>query len=221
MSSELLRFVHDELEYFQLEWKHDMSDASIRRGSASLRTLLHENKLQLAWKYCGFEKQPKFLASTLSDLDLNLPENDFVFRQAGGAKSFGISVGDVQLFDRSLSAEEIKAMYDAGPKDGPRLVPLSLVEFAGSTSIIISKTKISRIEIILYVCNKLGGAHLDETRKPDKTLEGKFVLLDGYRKNLKLADRDPVYFELLSTVHFLQQSKDMHKLRKAIDHVLG
>ena len=80
---------------------------------------------------------------------------------------------------------------------------------------------ISRHETITYVANKLGGAHLDQKRDTSKILELKYQLLDSLRSNLRLADRDPVFFEVLSIVNYLQQAPDIHKLRKRLRDLLG
>ena len=70
------------------------------------------------------------------------------------------------------------------------------------------------------LANRVLGSMRVWSRQRDKALDKKFILLDSHRKELKVAGRDPISFELLSTVHFLRQSKDMHKPRKAIEQRL-
>ena len=215
MSSELLTYIYEELNYFQYDWKHDMSDIAIRRGSSSLRSLIHEDKLQLAWKEVGFEKQPRILATSLDYININDPLYDFSFIQAGGAKTFGVEIKNATIYNRALSDNEVKELYNK-EKNELEQKPITLSNFKKSTCIIINKNKISREEVILYVGNKLGEAHFDENRNIEKPLEAKFHLMDNYRKMIKIGNRDPIYLELLSMVHYIQQSQDIHKLRKII-----
>jgi len=219
MGSDLLAYIYEELNYFQNEWKHDISDIAIRRGSTSLRSLLHEDKLQLAWKEVGFEKQPRILATSLDYININDPLYDFSFMQAGGAKTFGAEIKNAAVYNRALSDKEIKELYNK-EKNEIEQKPISLSEFKKSTCIIINKIKISREEVILYVGNKLGGSHFDEKRNIEKTIEAKFFIMDNYRKMIKIGNRDPIYLELLSIVHYIQQSQDIHKLRKIIKDLL-
>ncbi len=209
----LFSYVYEELLYYQKEWKHDMSDASIRRGSASLRSLLLENKLQLAWKYAGFEKQPKILAPFLDEYIRNLQIGEIDFIQAGGAISNAVQIAAVLQLSRILSEEERKRIYNKGPF---KLKAMKFSDFVNSECIIVKGTAITRIEIVKYVSNKRGGAHLDSKRDQTKKLEKKYTLLDGISKIIKVTDRDPVMFELLSTVHYMQNSHDIHKLRKRL-----
>ncbi len=193
---ELNKFVYEELSYYQLEWKHDMSDSSIRRGSASLRNLLHENKLQIAWKNAGFDKQPTVLAPSVKDYIINFNIEKIKYIQAGGAISNGIQFSTSFQGTGVLSEKEIKDLYKLGRF---RLKPFKLSEFCQSICIIVRGKTISRDELIQYVTNKLGGAHFDGKRETSKNIEVKFLLLDEYRKSFSITDRDPIMFELLST----------------------
>jgi hypothetical protein len=67
-----------------------------------------------------------------------------------------------------------------------------------------------RREIIQYVANKLGGAHYDERRDERERL------LDYAQEAYKVADKKPIYFELLSTGQKLVRSPDIERLRQKL-----
>lgn len=217
VDKELLTYVLEELSYYLKEWTPEISDTSIRRGSASLRNLLHEGKLQLAWKQVGFVKQPIILAPTLDHyLDkFNIGIIESI--QAGGALSKYGTASSIALFNKALSEAEIKVLHSI---DDYTLKQFCLNEYLDSTCIIIKGKKISRKELIGYISNKLGGTHFDQDRNINKELEQKFILLDDYRKTTTVIERNPIMFELLSTIHYLQNSDDIIKLRKQLEIVV-
>ena len=78
---------------------------------------------------------------------------------------------------------------------------------------IIRKLDISRVELIKYVANKLGGTHIDFTRKSNKLLEQKFSYLDSLH-NYEQVDKNIIPCELLSIGQELVNSKHIQKLIK-------
>ena len=62
--------------------------------------------------------------------------------------------------------------------------------------------------MIQYVANKLGGAHHDERRG---VKDMKFTLLDQAVREIQIAGKSAVYFELLSCGKALIKSDDIRK----------
>ena len=181
MDRELLRYVLDELEYYQTQWRHDMQDSSVRRGSSSLRSLLIENKLQLAWKEVGFSKQMRVMAPSLDEIIAGRDSKEIQFAQAGGGLSHAIQIAGPMVLNRALSPDEIKAEYNKGPGSIHKV--LWLAEYLDSACMIVQGVRITRKEVIQYVSNKLGGAHYDPERDASKKLEEKYSLLDKFPQN--------------------------------------
>jgi len=104
--------------------------------------------------------------------------------------------------------------------------PVKLAISLRQPSFVIEGILINREEVIKYVSNKLGGAHYDSSRKPRASsrgvsLEEKYALLDSARNSTMLADKNAIYYELLSIGQRLVNSKDVQQVRKALRGVLN
>jgi hypothetical protein len=77
-----------------------------------------------------------------------------------------------------------------------------------------------RREVILYVANKLGGAHLDHRRT---SREETFRLLDKFREEFKLelSEKDVIYYELLSAGRALAGAPDISTLRNRLTELIS
>ena len=148
---ELFQYVYDELNYYQNEWKHDMTDVSIRRGSSSVRSLLVEGKLQLAWKTVGFLKSPKIMAPCFYKAIEDYKLKDIIFAQVGGAISHSIQVESNILLKGILTEEQIK---EIAKKRSNLNKVFKLNEFLESPCMAIEGAIITRSATIKYVANK-------------------------------------------------------------------
>ena len=74
---------------------------------------------------------------------------------------------------------------------------LGLRAFVESPCMVIEGAVVIRRVLIKYVSNKLGGAHFDRTRGFSQE-EIAFRRLDSVGSTLRLADKNAIYFELLS-----------------------
>jgi hypothetical protein len=212
-SDDFLAFVHEELCYYQFEWKHDMSDAAVRRGSSSMRTLMWENKLQNAWKAVGFSAQPRVMSPTLAKYLESFDPKRLSFAQAGGALSHSVSMQGSVVLSPVRGIQEMQEIGRLGPP-GQQL--MKWTEFRDCVCLVVKGLTITRAEVVWYVANKLGGAHWDDRRDDSKELESKCLSMDRLRAQIQVASRDPVLYELMSTIHWMQQSDDIRKLREAI-----
>ena len=189
--TELTRIVREDLEYIRDTWR-DISEASLRRGSVTLRRLLIDDELLRAWKAVGF-KEGFTLKAPRADTLLESPESGSIHVIiSGGGMLEGMTMG---LATINAGRRAIKVM-----NGNPMEHSFRLKEFMSSTSIYVERTKISRHEIINYVANKLGGAHTDFTRGGGKGL--KQSILDRNVGKFRFGGQIPSKFEGVNAVYF-------------------
>jgi hypothetical protein len=137
-----------------------------------------------------------------------------------------LRVFSASIIPRAKTEAEIKADYERGKAVMGKSYPVKLGAFLKQTSLVVNGVLINREEIIKYVANKLGGAHYDDSRDDstgtgDISLEQKYKLLDGVRSGIAVADRNAIYYELLSIGQRVVNSRDVRQLRKYLTHVLS
>lgn len=218
MDIELARVVGEDLDYLFLEWNQDISDASLRRTSPVLRSLLIENKLQAVARDLGVEL--KLLAPDINR-SVSIEElKEYRYWQAGGAKYNGMEIRSVSMLDRALTDFEIaKKAHEFGRQ--MRNFPVKIQAFLRQPSFVVHGTLINREEVIKYVVHKLGGGHFDSNRTPglgpNLTLDDKYILLDQVRAgNFMTGGKDAIYHELLSIGQRLVNSRDVRVIRKRL-----
>jgi hypothetical protein len=113
-------------------------------------------------------------------------------------------IGQTFYSDEALTPAQIQKIAALGPQE----VTQNLTDFVNSPCVVVEGTTISRIELVKYVVNKLGGAHYDSKREKDYQR-----LLDYAGQHYALAGKNSVYFELLSIGQRLVKSPDIVKLR--------
>lgn len=207
---DLIHIVLSDLEYLSKEGVLNIDDDSLRRTSPILRRLLIQNDLQKVWKELGLNKEPRFKVPMLSKVLKEIPKNKVIFASAGGAKYNGLELIGVLVVDYVFTSEERKRLFSKTIMKET----LGLNAFVKSNSIIIEGREISRSTLIKYIANKLGGDHYDQ-RRVDNDVDDGFVLLDKVTtEEYKLADKNAVYFEFLSLIQTLINSRDIAKLIK-------
>jgi hypothetical protein len=222
MDLELARIVAEDLGYLFVEWNQDIDDASLRRGSTVLRSLLIDGLLSKAARQVN--RDIRVMAPAIGQLFTEADLREYEYFQAGGAKYKGTTVQTVRLSRRIYTAAERKASYDK-LKDVTGSSSVKLSEFLKQTSFVVKGVLINREEVIKYVANKLGGAHYDSARITLKetagvSLDQKYALLDEV-KNFTVADKDAIYYELLSIGQRIVNSRDIRNLRKQLTHLLS
>jgi hypothetical protein len=214
----LLKTVNEDLGFLFTKWNQDIDDVSLRLTSTVLRRLLID---RILGKAAGvFKMQIEIMAPIFSGLEHfgNLKEIEFY--QCGGAAYKGMSVQSVMMVNRVFDQQEITKMHQTGKEKGGKSSPIKLSDFLKQPSFIIKGTLINREDVIKYVANKLGGAHYDNERKNDDDLERKYVLMDNVRNGVRVADKNAIYYELLSIGRIFINSRDVHKLRKEIQKTI-
>jgi hypothetical protein len=175
-----------------------------------------------AWREVGFEGQPQITAPSLKTLleflrSKRISSKHIRFAQAGGGKHAGIIVQDACFFDIVLTEEQITDLH----KHGPSAETCKLTTFVEASCMFVDGTPISRLELIQYVANKLGGTHFQPQRKTSKSGGRKSAILDQIRGTVKVADKNAVYYELLSIGQSLVQSEDIGKLQRKLEEILA
>lgn len=218
MDIDLIRLVAEDLHYLSTEWNQSIDDASLRRSSPALRSLLVEGQLGRAAHQvgCNLRIMAPATCKVMADSELR----EYRYYQAGGARYNGMMVQATSVVGRAKSMAEVRASYERMKDVMGRSYPVKLGTFLKQTSFVIDGVLISREEVIKYVANKLGGAHYDASRQQssvrDISLEQKYSLLDRVRAGMLMAERNAVYYELLSIGQRLVNSRDVRNLRKQL-----
>ncbi len=195
-----------------LKWLRDADlsggdEVLLRELSARLRRLLVEGNLQLFRKQvCNCRGEPRIVAPP----PLDPVTSDVTHAQVGGAQRAGLTVEGVTVWNRALSAEEIKARYEAGLKIRSQPRQLRLSDWLSETCLQVTGVGASRRDVIKFVANKLGGVHVDPRREPAKSPV--YGALDEARESIRVADLDAVYHELASIGQQLVAAHDIRAL---------
>ena len=201
---ELIGIVASDLHFLRDEWDNEVDDHSLRRSSPVLRRLLVEQDLQRAWKAIGFEGQATVTASTLKPIIQVFPAHQIEFATAGGASFQGAELRGFLYAKRRIDQAQMERL-GSGPVPNAEI---PLLEFVDDASVIVGGVKIKRRQVIKYVSNRLGGAHLD--RRRGTTKEGMiYELLDKVADKYLLMEKPAIYFELLSIGQALVNSNDL------------
>lgn len=219
IDNELIKIVAEDLEYLANDWSQDIDDPSLRRASPVLRSLLIDGQLMKVVNMLN--EEISVMAPLISKYEDELHDSSVVFYQSGGAKYKGIEVMFVKEKNIAMSPAEIKAEYEKQKNIIGQNYPLKLSKFMKQISFLVKGIKINREEVIKYIANKRGGAHFDSSRKTDKAgskgdLENKFKMLDEIHKGITVADKNAVYYELLSIGQRLINSHDVKRIREII-----
>ena len=149
-------------------------------------------------------------ATDLATLLEGIPSERVNFAQAGGARHRNIEMMFPMELRPALTLRAGRVPSRRLEEVQNKEFPLS--RFLSSPAVVIDGMPVSREEIILYVANKLGGAHFDPSRNTEKAKEKKFALLDSHRSSLRISETNAVFFELLSIGQALLGSKDVDRL---------
>jgi len=215
---EIIKVVAEDLKYLMDEWDQEVSDISLRNTSTTLRRLISDDHLGKAWRLLGLSKEPIISAISLDELLGTIDLAHINQANAGGAVFNNIQIQGTFEYNPGASREEILQNFQTKKNISPKSFRLS--EYCNSPCIILKGEKISRQELILYVSNKLGGSHFDPNRNLENDRERKFLLLDSYRDDTKLAGKDAVYYELLSIGQSIVKSSDIKVFLDRSKHAL-
>lgn len=220
MDRELLQLTLDDLNYLSDEWHQEVDDSLLRITSPILRNLLIYDRLKLTAD--SLQHRIRIMAPAIYKA---VPEEELLaysYWQCGGAKHKGTWVMASGMKNSAMSPEEIKANYGRTKSVIGKSFPVKLASYLKQTSFVVQGTKIPRSTVIKYVCNKLGGTHYDTSRDHgNDEIEAQFSLLDKVKSQIVVADKNAIYFELLSIGQRISNSRDVRQLRKRLKNELG
>ncbi len=222
---EKIEVVYEDLAYLRDVAGPECDDHQLRRISVQMRHLINDDRLIQAWKLLAMEpKQPVIVAPRLrhKDLDAN------AIAVAGGGQVGGVNIGIAKIMPgRAMTEKELKELHEK--ERGDIEFPWSLSDYKQSCGIFIQGKAIQRRQVVAFVANKKGGAHLDTSRKKDEEAYRcldeaiKSGLLFGGRAasgQYPVKGKDPVYLELLSIAQQVTASTDIGRLMDACKAVL-
>lgn len=205
-TKQLLRMLREDLDYLRTEWANETDARTLRHGSTILRRLLQENVLQIAWKAFGYKGEPSIAAPEL-ECNLTEEERDNMLYAA----VFGAWLGRIGLAT-SVKYRQHPDEYPIGIKEVERTYKLS--DYFKSPCVWIEGIYATRRDVILYVSNKQGGAHLDFRRKESEVV---YRLFDKYRETAtRKGDKDFTHLALFAIGQHIASSADIMKLKEEI-----
>jgi len=186
--------VASDLTFLREEWDEDIDDDSLRRSSAVLRILLVDGAYGRAWRLVGLDKEPLLVAVDLDSVLASPPRADITYAQAGGARYGGMEISPILIGDGVLDDSDAQALDSYLSQDFTREFGIS--SYTESDAIFGLGRRVKRREVIQYVANRLGGAHLE--LEGGHTTPQAFDVLDELAR-MELAGKPAVYYELLAT----------------------
>lgn len=220
---DFLRTVRDDLALLRrLNFARPLR-SEVRVASSILRRLLHEMMLPNAWQLCGLEGEPSFTAVDLDSTLKSVDRKYIHYAYAGGAKTAGAQHDGYTMLvipKAELEAEGQQAvtMRISASMRQPERRLFSFSEFCTSTSVASGHAGISRLGLVRYVANKLGGVHWDNCR-------GNWTDPVGSRHRLLdeahiIVGRLPApLYEVLSIAEAIAESEDITRLLEKIEAV--
>jgi hypothetical protein len=213
---ELVEITFEDLKHIAREATPECDDHQLRRISVQLRNLLIEDNLIRSWKTIQLQPKAPTIVAPLLTID-NLGPSDFAV--AGGGNVSGVSIANAQIIrGRALLAEEVKAQYER--TRGHIETDFSLSDYKNSCAVYVKGQIVTRRQLVQYVANKKGGAHLDTRRSQD---EQAYVALDeavnsslffGWHHQPR-SGKNPIYLELLSIGQHLTSAPDIKRFLEA------
>lgn len=200
VDTELEKQIRSDLSYLRASWtkKEFLDDDVLRRDSVILRRFLVDGGAGLLPGYrrrLGRKGPIEVRAIDLKPALEGLDRQQIDFASAGGAEHNGTVVHSAFVCRAVLTPEQIKARYERGET----YRNMSITRYLDSSCLVVRGVSVSRRNIVQYIANRRGGVHFDPTR--DRLApqgEDQFKALDQAMVEWSLADKNTVYFELLS-----------------------
>jgi hypothetical protein len=218
---EYLRTVYDDLAFLQSMRFERPSRTEVRISSSVLRRLLHEHMLAAAWRISELPDQPRITAVDLDAVVGDVPRRYIHYAYAGGAPTkraqhsgyalLVIPKDEVSAGDYDATARAMSQKLRAGARRD-----FSLPDFCGSASVISGGAAVTRVDVVRYVANKLGGVHWDNERGGWTTPQGsRHRLLD--EQHIVVGGLPGALYEVISIAHALVSAPDVARLMQTID----
>jgi len=218
---DFLRTVRDDLALLQkLNFARPLR-SEVRVASAILRRLLYELMLHNAWSLSELPDEPRFRAVDLDSVLSSVDRKYIHYAYAGGATTEGaqhsghvllvVPKAELEPEGQDAVVKRVTALMRPAQKRD-----FALTEFCESTCVASGGAGVSRIEMVRYVANKLGGVHWDNRRGAwTHPASSRYRLLD--EAHLIVGRLPAPLYELLSIAQAVAESSDTSRLMEAID----
>lgn len=237
--------IAEDIEWFRDDWVARVApptDAELRRASGTLRHLLINNGLHMAWRHCGFKGGPRIIGPDLEALMLVEDHKSVhsLITLAGGIQVDGIESSfmtmhkahnpetgkgpeaeegfavEIGMVSRKVEKGEVK---DSDPRWSPiRHEWRSVERYMKAPGAIMHGQPISRHSILTYFANFNGGVHLDRA-KGDPEAELTYRLHQALDGRVNIYGVDGLHCELLAMGQAIGNSPDLILLAKEIRDV--
>ena len=195
--------------------------ATARVASSIVRRLLADMMFQAAWQFLGLKDAPLIEAYDLGAVIAKIDPKYVHYAYAGGAPTEGAShrnftllvvpKDEVDKTNPEATAKRIHSLYGE-----PKRRTFTLDEFCNSPSVVSGNASVSRLGVVRYVANKLGGVHWDNKRSAwTDPVGSRHRLLD--EKHIKVGALPAVHFEVISIAYDLCNSDAARRLLARID----
>jgi hypothetical protein len=189
------------------------TEKDLRLISPHVHLLLVEGMLRVVSRQLGIRIR-LLLPESYLELERQVAEG-VEFATAGEVSSHGVIVRSISV-TRGAAARKRARNKGRTPNRTERKVALKLDEWLKKPTIIVSGLRVTNLELIKYVANKLGGKHFDRRRNPNKGLEVKFEKLDEINATVRVAEKKPAYLQFAGLAQLLTNSSDVRKLMKQL-----
>jgi hypothetical protein len=218
---EFLRTVYDDLVFLRSIHFARPSRTEVRLSSSVLRRLLHEHMLAAAWRIAEMPGEPRIRAVDLEAVIGQVPRRFVHYAYAGGAPTERAQHSGYVLLVVPKD-EVINGNYEATARAVSEKLQAGehreflLREFCESASVMSGSAALSRVEIVRYVANKLGGVHWDNERGGWTSPQGsRHRLLD--EQHIVVGGLPGPLYEVVSIAHAIAFAPDTSSLMEAID----
>ena len=222
-TDDFLRTVRDDLALLRkLNFARPLR-SEVRVASSILRRLLYEQMLLNAWRLCNLPGEPLFKAVDLDSMLKSINRKYINYAYAGGATTDGAHHrGHVLLVVPQAEVESegddaaLKRMTASLRPAEVRDFPFA--EFCASACVVSGHSGVSRIGMVRYVANKLGGVHWDNQRGAwTDPVGSRHRLLD--EAHLIVGRLPAPLYETLSIAQAVAESGDTMRLMQKIDAI--
>jgi hypothetical protein len=212
---ELLRIIRDDLVFLKNLNFGKPSRTEVRLASVVLRRLLHEGLLQAGWNICFENGSPVITATDLEAMLDQVQAKYIHYAYAGGAHTEGaqhtgyfllvIPKEEFDANDPETKIREIQSFLKPGEKKD-----FLLPDFISSPCVTSGAASVSRLELLKYVANKLGGVHWDNERGGwTGPVSSRHLLLD--EGHLIVGRLPAPLYEVLSIAEAIATAPDIEK----------
>lgn len=222
-AQDFLRVVRDDLVLLQrLNYGRPLR-SEVRVASAILRRLLHELMFANAWSLAQIPDEPRFRAVDLDGTLVTVDRKYIHYAYAGGATTEGaqhagyvllvVPKAEVEAEGKDAVLQRVNSsMKPVGHRD------FTLTEFCQSSSVASGHATVSRLGLVRYVANKLGGVHWDNERGAwTDPVGSRHRLLD--EAHLVVGRLPAPLYEVLSIAQAVAESNDTRRLIQRIDEI--